>query len=61
MYNTFDPVLIDNRLSVLQVIKKKLSPEMLGKDFPTPAMPIATASTSRISDSEAYKANYSLN
>jgi len=41
-----DPVLIDERLSVLQVTDYSLD-----NDSP-PAMPIATASTSHISDSE---------
>jgi hypothetical protein len=47
-----DPVLIDNRLSALQITDPSL--EMLDKDTP-PAMPTATASTSRIPDSEEHR------
>ena len=43
-----DPVLIDNRLSVLQITSTAL-------DRQSPAMPTATASTSQISDSKPYR------
>lgn len=45
------PVLIRNRLSVLQITT---SLEMLDKDSP-PAMPTGTASTSHILESEPYR------
>jgi len=44
-----DPVLIDNRLSALQITNSSLD------SHSTPAMPTATAPTSHISDSKPYR------